>query len=90
MNEKNNKIKITTQMVVNYLIICASKHGGEAPKNWPALVASIDESEATQKQILYKLLYRKATISPDKVSTDPEIILYSQTLKDMGIDYVSR
>jgi hypothetical protein len=85
----NNKIKITTQMVVNYLIAYAYKHG-EAPKDWPTLVASIDESEATQKQILYKLLYRKTIIPQDKVSTDPEIILYSQTLNDMGIENVSR
>jgi len=89
MNEKTNKSKITTQMVVNYLIVYAYKYG-EAPKDWPALVASIDDSEATQKQILYKLLCRKAAISPDKVSTDPEIMLYSQTLKEMGIENICR
>lgn len=89
MNDSNNKTKITTQMVVDYLIVYASKYG-EAPKDWPTLVSSIDESEATQRQILYKLLYRKTIIPLDKVSTDPEIILYSQTLKDMGIERVSK
>jgi hypothetical protein len=83
------KSKITTQMVVNYLIAYAYKYG-EAPKDWPALVASIDDSEATQRQLLQKLLYRKTIISPKECASDPEIMLYSQTLKEMGIENICR
>jgi len=81
--------KVTTQMVVDWFIDFAAKYG-ELPKDWPILVAMIDDSEKVQRQLLGKLLSRKAMILSSQYNTDPEAILYGNALADMGVQKIVR
>jgi len=75
------KTGISTQQVLDDILACAKLHG-EAPGEWRLLVAAIDDSEATQRQLLYNLLSRMYSVPADKRRGDPEITLLRATLKE--------